>query len=115
MKIKGIITPTITPMYEDGSINFKSLEEQVDRLIQAGIHGIFHLGTNGEAYALDWEEKVSGLEATISKVDKRIPVYAGTGCISTKDTVELSKKAKELGADALSIITPILPRPPRMN
>ena len=106
MKIKGIITPTITPMYEDGSINFKSLEEQVDRLIQAGIHGIFPLGTNGEAYALDWEEKVSVLEATISKVDKRIPVYAGTGCISTKDTVELSKKAKELGADALSIITP---------
>lgn len=106
MNIKGIITPTITPMYEDERINIKSLEEQVERLIESGIHGIFPLGTNGEAYALSLEEKTSVIEATISKVNNRIPVYVGTGCITTKETVKLSKKAEELGADALSIISP---------
>ena len=50
--IKGIICPILTPMYEDESINEQELRNQVNRLIDAGIHGLFAFGTNGESYAL---------------------------------------------------------------
>lgn len=105
-EIKGIIPAILTPMNEDESINLDVMREQIDRLIEGGVHGLFPFGTNGEGYILSENEKIEILEATIDKVNKRVPVYAGTGCISTKDTIRISKKAQELGADILSIITP---------
>ena len=104
--IKGIICPVLTPMNADESINYDGLRSEIDRLINAGIYGIFCFGTNGENYALNEEEKIKILEVTIEHVKGRVPVYAGTGCITTSDTVRLSRKAQSLGADALSIITP---------
>ena len=107
VQIKGIIPPVVTPMNpEDESVNIPELRNQVERQINAGVHGIFPFGTNGEAYILSMEEKEQILEATVDQVKGRIPVYAGTGCISTRDTVYLSKRAQAIGADALSIITP---------
>jgi len=106
VKIKGIIPPIVTPMNADESVNIPELRNQIERLIEAGIHGIFPFGTNGEGYILSLKEKEEVLEATIDQVHGRIPVYAGTGCISTRDTVWMSKRAEELGADVLSIITP---------
>ena len=107
LQIKGIIPPVVTPMSpEDESVNIPELRNQVERQINAGVHGIFPFGTNGEAYILSMEEKEQILEATVDQVKGRIPVYAGTGCISTRDTVYLSKRAQAIGADALSIITP---------
>lgn len=105
-QIKGIIVPILTPMNEDESINHEELVRQIERLIDAGVHGIFVFGTNGEGYILNEEEKASVLKTTVDAVHGRVPVYAGTGCISTRDTIRQSLKAKELGADALSIITP---------
>lgn len=105
-EIKGIICPILTPMNPDGSVNLEEFRRQIDRLIANGIHGIFPLGTNGEGYILNEREKEEILETAIDQVKGRVPVYAGTGCISTIDTVRLSKKAQILGADALSIITP---------
>ena len=107
LAIKGIIPPVVTPMNpEDESVNIPELRNQIERQITAGVHGIFPFGTNGEAYILDMKEKEEILEAVLDQVKGRIPVYAGTGCISTRDTVYLSKRAEALGADALSIITP---------
>lgn len=106
LELKGIIPPIVTPMNEDESINEQELRNQVNRQIKAGVHGIFPFGTNGEAYILSEEEKERVLAIVIEETNKRVPVYAGTGCISTKDTIRLSKKAQELGADVLSIITP---------
>ena len=107
LEIKGIIPPVVTPMNpEDESVNIPELRNQIERQITAGVHGIFPFGTNGEAYILDMKEKEEILEVTVDQVKGRIPVYAGTGCISTRDTVYLSKRAEALGADALSIITP---------
>lgn len=106
MRIEGIITPIITPMNGDESINYSSLEEQINRLIEKGVHGIFPAGTNGEAYALSIEEKESLFKETVEIVKGRVPVYAGTGCITTKETVELSKLAESVGVDALSIVSP---------
>lgn len=106
VELKGIITPILTPMKEDESINIAELRNQIDRLIAGGVHGIFPFGTNGEGYILNSDEKLQVLEAIIDQVKGRVPVYAGTGCISTRDTIELSKAAEKLGADVLSIITP---------
>jgi len=106
VELKGIITPIITPMNPDESVNFDELRNQIERLLKGGVHGIFVFGTNGEGYILSEEEKIQILEVTIDQVKGRVPVYAGTGCISTADTIHLSKKAQELGADVLSIITP---------
>lgn len=73
------------------------------------------MGTNGEAYALSFQEKEEILATVIDQVKGRVPVYAGTGCITTAETIRLSKRAEELGADALSIITPALHWPPRRS
>lgn len=106
VEIKGIIPPIITPMHEDESVNYEELRNQTERLIESGVHGIFALGTNGEGYILTRDEKKKVLETVIDQVNGRIPVYAGTGCISTRETVELSREAKAIGADVLSVITP---------
>lgn len=107
VEIKGIIPPVVTPMNPaDESVNIPELRNQIERQIAGGVHGIFPFGTNGEAYILSMKEKEEILEAAVDQVKGRIPVYAGTGCISTRDTVYMSRRAEELGADALSIITP---------
>jgi len=106
MEIKGIITPIITPMYDDESVNYDELKNQINRLINAGLHGLFFFGTNGESYILTAEEKKKILEVAVETVNHRVPVYAGTGCISTKETIQMSKMAESIGADVLSIITP---------
>ena len=106
VELKGIITPILTPMNVDESVNLDELRNQIDRLIDNGVHGIFPLGTNGEAYILNEDEKIKILETTINQVNGRVPVYAGTGCISTAETIKMSVTAEKLGADVLSIITP---------
>lgn len=106
VEIKGIIPPIITPMNDDESINVTELRAQVNRQIEGGVHAIFCFGTNGEGYILNSKEKELVLRTVIEETNGRVPVYAGTGCISTKETIEQSKMAMELGADVLSIITP---------
>ena len=93
-------------MYPDESVNFDELRRQVNRQIDGGVHAIFCFGTNGEGYILNGEEKKQVLETVIDEVKGRVPVYAGTGCISTKETVAQCKMAEAAGADVLSIITP---------
>ena len=105
-EIKGIIAAMQTAMHEDGSIHEEELRRQINRQIEAGVDGVFCLGTNGEFYILKEEEKLRVMEIFVEEVKGRVPVYAGTGCIGTKDTVELSKKAQKLGVDVLSVITP---------
>jgi 4-hydroxy-tetrahydrodipicolinate synthase len=105
-KPQGIITPIVTPMTEDEKINEKELRAQVNRLIGSGISGLFALGTNGEVYALTRQEKLQVLRVMVDETKKRVPVYAGTGCIGTKETIALSQEAKAAGADVLSIISP---------
>ena len=107
-EIKGIIPPILTPMFDDfeQNVNYSELRNQVERLLRGGVHGLFPVGTNGEAYILSMKEKEAILETVIDQVKGRVPVYAGTGCISTAETVRMSKIAQKLGADALSVITP---------
>lgn len=106
LRPNGIIVPIITPMTEDEEINEAELRNQINRMISSGIHGIFCVGTNGESYALSNEEKLQVIKITVEETRGRVPVYAGTGCVSTKETIKLSLQAKELGVDALSILSP---------
>jgi len=106
VEIKGVIVPILTPMNEDETINELELRNQVNRQIDNGIHGIFPFGTNGEGYILSDAEKEHVLSVVVDEVKGRVPVYAGTGCISTKDTIRMSLMGKSVGADVLSIITP---------
>lgn len=105
-ELKGIISPILTPMNEDETLNLEELRVQVDRMIDNGIHGIFPFGTNGEGYILTAEEKKLVVETVVDQTNGRVPVYAGTGTLSTKETIEQSKMAQAAGADILSIITP---------
>ncbi len=104
--LKGIIPPIITPMNEDESVNEEELRNQVNRMIGAGVHGLFPFGTNGESYILSEKEKEQVLSVVIEENRGRAPVYAGSGCIGTKDTIRMSQMAQSLGADVLSVITP---------
>lgn len=106
IELKGIIPPILTPMNDDESINIPELRNQVDRMIKGGVHALFPFGTNGEGYILTAKEKQLILETVIEQCNGRVPIYAGTGCISTKETIEQSKMAQAAGADVLSIITP---------
>jgi 4-hydroxy-tetrahydrodipicolinate synthase len=105
-KPQGIITPIITPMTDDEKINEEELRVQVNRQITCGINGIFALGTNGEVYALTTEEKLGIIRIVVDETKGRVPVYAGTGCIGTRETLWMSRQARELGVDVLSIISP---------
>ena len=105
-EIKGIVPAILTPMNPDESINLDVFCQQIERMLSGGVHGLFPFGTNGECYILQHREKLELLEAAVGQVKGRVPVYAGTGCISTAETIELSRKAQALGADVLSIITP---------
>ena len=105
-EIEGIIAAIATPMFENGEINEKEIQNQVNRQIKAGVNALFCLGTNGEFYCLTEKEKLKVIELVVKATNRRVPVFAGTGCNSTRETIELSQKAIELGADALSIITP---------
>lgn len=106
VEIKGIIPPMITPINDDESINEQELRRQVERLIKAGVHGLFVLGTNGEGYILNDKEKEKVLTVVIDETKGRVPIYAGTGGVGTRETIRLSKMAESLGTDVLSIITP---------
>ncbi len=103
---RGIIAAMATPFFEDESINYGELRKQVNRFIKAGVHGLFCLGTNGESFALNFEEKIKVMNTVIEENNGRLPVYVGTGCITTKETVALTMKAQEVGADCVSIISP---------
>ena len=103
---KGIIVAMLTPFNEDESINEQELRNQVNRFVDSNIHGLFCLGTNGEFYGLTYKEKIKVIGIVIDENKRRLPIYAGTGCITTKDTITLTQKAKELGTDAVSIVCP---------
>lgn len=110
---EGIITPIVTPIKRDAdeSLNVEAMKQLVDHLIEKGVSGIFPLGSNGEFHVLDNEEKMIFAKAVIDHVNQRVPVYVGTGACSTKETVQLSKQAEALGANALSVITPYFLKP----
>jgi 4-hydroxy-tetrahydrodipicolinate synthase len=106
MHIHGIIPPVATPMQANEDLDLPRLKWFLDRLIGAGVHGVFVLGTNSEFYALDEREKQEVIATAVAHVNKRVPVYAGTGAETTREAVRLTKMAEREGVDGVSVITP---------
>lgn len=117
MKMEGIITPIVTPFKRNASqeINYEATKELIDYLISHGVNGIFILGSNGEFHVIDEDEKIEFTKKVVEFVDKRVPVYVGTGACSTRATIRLSKAVEAAGADALSVITPYFLKPTDEN
>ena len=96
----------VTPMNDDGSINFDKLGELIDFNIDNGTDAIIICGTTGESATMTDQEHIDCIRYAVEKVNKRVPVVAGTGSNHTEYAVNLSKEAEEIGADALLVVTP---------
>jgi 4-hydroxy-tetrahydrodipicolinate synthase len=106
MQIRGIIPPIATPMQANEDLDLPRLRWFIDHLIDSGVHGIFVLGTNSEFYALDESEKQAVIATAVEHVAGRVPVFAGTGAESTRETVRLTRMAERERVQGVSVITP---------
>ena len=107
----GIIPAMVTPLTPEGKINERALRKFTDYLIRGGSHGLFVVGTTGEFYGLSPEEKRDLFQITVDQVQGRVPVYAGTGAITTREAIQLTRLAEEAKADAVSVLTPMFISP----
>lgn len=103
---KGSGVAIVTPMYEDGKVNYDKLAELIEYQIENGTDAIIICGTTGEASTMTHGEHLQTIKFTIDKVAKRVPVIAGTGSNCTETAIMLSKEAALYGADALLVVTP---------
>ncbi|MFD0712881.1 dihydrodipicolinate synthase family protein [Paenibacillus sp. GCM10027626] len=103
---KGIYPALLTPMLEDGSIDERSLQRHVERLLSQGVHGFYVGGSTGEAFMLDREERMRILETVIRANDGKGKIIAHVGSIGTRETIKLARHAEEAGADMLSAVVP---------
>ncbi|MCG2573494.1 4-hydroxy-tetrahydrodipicolinate synthase [Acinetobacter sp. ME22] len=109
--IQGSIVALVTPMFEDGSVDWKNLEKLVEWHVEQGTNAIVAVGTTGEPSTLSMSEHTQVIKEVIRVVNKRIPVIAGTGANSTHEAIELTKEAQMLGADAALLVTPYYNKP----
>lgn len=109
--IRGSIVALATPMHEDGALDFTGLRKLVEYHIAQGTDAIVAVGTTGESATLDEDEHVEAVRQTVEQVAGRIPVIAGTGANSTREAIDLTARAKEVGADACLLVTPYYNKP----
>ncbi|PEA54524.1 4-hydroxy-tetrahydrodipicolinate synthase [Bacillus pseudomycoides] len=106
-----IATAMVTPFDKNGNIDFAKTTKLINYLIDNGTTSIVVGGTTGESPTLTCEEKVALYRHVVSVVDKRVPVIAGTGSNNTHASVELTKKAEEVGVDAIMLVAPYYNKP----
>ena len=109
--LKGSLVALITPMNQDGSINYEQLHDLIDWHIENGTDGIVAVGTTGESATLPVEEHLAVIEATVKHVNKHIPVIAGTGANNTVEAIALSQAAEQAGADYTLSVVPYYNKP----
>ncbi len=105
-KLKGIIAPFTTPFSEDGSINYSLIKQQVDWLIDNGVHGLAAGGSTGEGHALTRDEYLLVIERTIESIEGRIPLVAGIIANSTEEVIARGLSIKKFNVEALQITPP---------
>ena len=107
---RGAFVAIVTP-FIDGQLDEQGLKDLIEFQIAGGTHGIVPCGTTGESATMSHEEHHRVVELTIETVAGRVPVLAGTGSNSTSETIELTRHAKEAGADGALVITPYYNKP----
>ncbi|MDQ0898971.1 MULTISPECIES: N-acetylneuraminate lyase [unclassified Paenibacillus] len=103
---RGIFTALLTPMYENGAIDFDSLTRLVEHQIEQGIHGFYVGGSTGEGFILTSEERKQVLEVVVRAAAGRVTIISHVGCISTMESINLAKHAELQGVDAVSAVVP---------
>jgi len=109
--LTGSMVALITPMYENGDVDFDALEKLVNFHIEAGTRAIVSVGTTGESATLNHDEHIEVMKKTIEYSNGRIPIVAGTGANSTSEAIELTQAAKDINADACLLVTPYYNKP----
>ena len=109
--LKGSIVALVTPMKKNGDIDFLSLDKLIEWHIGNGTNAIVSVGTTGESATLSVKEHLKVIEHTVKKVDKRIPVIAGSGSNSTSQAIETTCESEKIGADFALLVTPYYNKP----
>ncbi|CAC9570192.1 4-hydroxy-tetrahydrodipicolinate synthase (EC 4.3.3.7) [uncultured Gammaproteobacteria bacterium] len=109
--LTGAMVALITPMLEDGSVDFDALANLVEFHIKSGTKAIISMGTTGESATLNQDEHIEVMQKTIEFAKGRIAIIAGTGANSTSEAIELTQAAKALGANAALLVTPYYNKP----
>lgn len=110
-KFRGVFTVMITPLDSAGAVDLKALAAFTDWQIREGIHGLIPLGSTGEFLSLSEDERDGVARTVIETAADRVPVLIGTGAEDTRESIRLSKKAEEMGADGVMIIPPFYSTP----
>lgn len=105
-KFEGIYTPVVTPHHADGSVNFDTLANVIDHLIDRSVHGLITGGSTGENYAQTVAERVEIAQFTKDQIKGRVPLVMGTGAMLTDDSIALATAGREMGADAILLASP---------
>ncbi len=106
LKPTGIIPAMVTPLTKEDELNESALQKLTDYLIEGGIHGVFAIGSQGEFWAYSAPEKQRVWEVVVEQTAGRVPVYAGTAAVTTREAIHLTQLAEKSGVDAVSILTP---------
>lgn len=107
---QGAITAIVTP-FKNGKVDYESFGNLIEEQITKGIDGIVPCGTTGESPTLSHEDHNEVIRFTVEKVNKRVPVIAGTGSNNTEEAVNLTQHAKEVGADGALMVAPYYNKP----
>lgn len=110
-KLRGAFTALITPMNEDGSVDYDGFRKLVRYQLESGISGLVPLGTTGETPTLDESEEDLLIDITIAEAKGKVPVIVGAGSNNTRDAVKYVKRAKQKGADYALVVTPYYNKP----
>ena len=110
-ELKGAITALITPMKENGDVDYEGFRKLIKFQLEQGIDGILPLGTTGETPTLDNDEQKKLIQISIDETNGKVPVIIGTGSNDTKHMVTATKQAKQMGASAALVVTPYYNKP----
>jgi len=106
LSLDGIFVPHITPFTRGGELDVEALKECVRFWLDGGVSGLVPCGSNGEAQYLSRQERMKVIETVVDEVNGKVPVVAGTGSMSTQETIMFTRDAKDLGVDTALIVTP---------
>ena len=104
--LEGVFVPHITPFRRNGEINENALRQCVQFWVEGGLSGLVPCGSNGEAPYLLREERKRVIEVVVEEANGKVPIIAGTGAISTRETIQLTEDARSVGVDAALVVTP---------
>ena len=111
LPLNGIVPALVTPFHPDERIDCGAWQRLIDRMIDAGVNGVFTGGSSGEFYSLEPEERLFALRFCVQAVSGRVPLFANVGAITTRETVRLAQAAQAIGVDVIVVVTPYYLKP----